>query len=292
MAEVSNPQRESELIDSHVHVFPQDVNSRREQLIQSDRWFEELYSNPDASLASTDTLLASMEAAGVSRSILCGFPWSDPGLCRHHNDYMADSRKHHPARLDWLATVVPHDGHAAAEAERAFAQGAVGVGELNADGQGFLFEEPDGMSDLVDVCQAWNRPIMFHVSEPVGHAYPGKGTATPDKLLVFLQRFPGVQVIAAHWGGGLPFYEMMPEVSALTRNVVYDSAATTYLYRFPVFPTVISLVGSRRVLFASDYPVLRQDRLVKRVRGLAMADDTWRLVTCENARRVFQLEKG
>lgn len=62
----------------------------------------------------------------------------------------------------------------------------------------------------------------------------------------------------------------MPEVHAVTRNVAYDSAATTYLYRPAVFETVISITGTDRVLFATDYPVLRQDRLAASVAaGLA-----------------------
>ena len=86
---------------------------------------------------------------------------------------------------------------------------------------------------------------MLHASEPVGHRYPGKGTATPDRLLQVYRALPDLPVVLAHWGGGLPFYELMPEVAALTRNVVYDTAASTYLYRPAVFRTVLDVVGGR-----------------------------------------------
>jgi predicted TIM-barrel fold metal-dependent hydrolase len=84
----------------------------------------------------------------------------------------------------------------------------------------------------------------------------------------------------------------MPEVARTAQNVVYDSAATTYLYRFPVFRTAIDLVGPERVLFASDYPVLRQDRLRRRVDRLGMLEDTARHVMGDNAVRVFGLRQG
>lgn len=283
--------REQVVVDSHVHVFPPDLIQQRDHLTQTDLWFGELYTNPAAHLAVTEELIGSMDDGDIGWSVLCGFPWSDPGLCREHNDYMCQSRREHPDRLAWLATVVPKDPSAPEEAERCFEAGAAGIGELNADGQSFALGDPEELSGLVEVCQAYERPIMFHVSEPVGHEYPGKGTATPDRLMTFLERFPEVRVIAAHWGGGLPFYELMPEVARVTRNVVYDSAATTYLYRFPVFRTAIELAGVRRVLFASDYPVLGQGRLRKRVERLALADDTWRMIAGENAVRFFQLEK-
>jgi uncharacterized protein len=286
---VETRERELPVVDSHVHVFSPTVFEQRENLVQHDRWFGELYANPRAALASIEDLIVSMNHSGIDISVLCGFPWSDSNLCGDHNDYMAVSAGEHPTRIKWLATVLPTDSSAPNEAEKCFRAGAAGVGELNADAQGFDLAEPEALAPLVEVCEQWDRPIMFHCSEPVGHKYPGKGTATPDRLLSFLERFPDVRVIAAHWGGGLPFYELMPEVERLARNVVYDSAASTYLYQFPVFRNVIELVGARRVLFASDFPVLGQDRLLKRVRRLQLARDTRDLVLSENAHREFQI---
>jgi uncharacterized protein len=286
------PNQDLTVVDSHVHIFSPDVIQSRERLVQSDRWFGELYRNEKAGLVTFEDLIHSMDLAGIDVSIACGFPWSDPGLCRDHNDYLHAVHNTCPARVGWLATVVPPDPGAPQEAERCFRNGAVGIGELNADGQGFDLRDPDRLAPLVEVCQAYHKPLMFHVSEPVGHRYPGKGTATPERLLTFLERFPEVSVIAAHWGGGLPFYELMPEVARTAQNVVYDSAATTYLYRFPVFRTAIDLVGPERVLFASDYPVLRQDRLRRRVDRLGLLEDTARHVMGDNAVRVFGLRQG
>jgi predicted TIM-barrel fold metal-dependent hydrolase len=97
-------------------------------------------------------------------------------------------------------------------------------------------------------------------------------------------------VVLAHWGGGLPFYELMPEVHAVTRNVVYDSAATTYLYRQPVFEHVTALAGSDRVLFASDYPILRQDRLLRRVERSMGEQPGFGELVGGNADRVYGLQ--
>jgi uncharacterized protein len=279
------------IVDSHVHVFSPYMFDKRADLIARDCWFGELYANSRARLASTDDLIDSMVQSAIDVSVLCGFPWSDAGLCAHHNEYMAESVDAHPGSLVWLATVLPSDPSAPEEAERSFRAGAAGIGELNADGQGFDLADPETIAPLVEVCVAWDRPIMFHTSEPVGHMYPGKGAATPNRLLTFLERFPEVRVIAAHWGGGLPFYELMPEVASLTKNVVYDSAATTYLYRFPIFRTAIELAGPRRVLFASDFPVLGQERLRQRVMRLGMAADTLSFIMSENACSVFRIQQ-
>ena len=61
----------------------------------------------------------------------------------------------------------------------------------------------------------------------------------------------------------MPFYELMPEVAALTRNVVYDTAASSYLYRADVFRAVLDIAGPERVLWASDHPVLGMGRFLR-----------------------------
>jgi predicted TIM-barrel fold metal-dependent hydrolase len=285
--------RRCAVIDAHVHVFPPHLVAERSPYLERDRWFELLYTNPNALLATTETLIAAMDEAGVAQSVLCGFPWSDPGLCHEHNEYMADAARRFPDRLTWLGIAIPNSPRGAAEAAWCFDQGAVGIGELNADAQRFDWLEPMALRSFVDVCVSADRPVLLHASEAVGHHYPGKGTATPDKLLTFLEAFRELRVIAAHWGGGLPFFELMPEVAAATGNVVYDCAASTYLYRPQIFRTVLDLVGPERVLYGSDYPVLRMDRFLKRVLEVEWRDDDeLDAILAGNAHKIFGLGKA
>lgn len=282
-----------EVVDAHVHIFPEEILEQRDRFCSRDRWFGLLYGHPRARLVSAAELQRSMDEAGIEVSIAAGFPWADPGLCRLHNDYLAETSQQSQGRIAWLATVVPHHSGAAVEAERCFALGAVGIGELNADAQGFSWDEPHQLANLVTVCQAYRRPIMAHVSEPLGHQYPGKGTAWPQRFLHFVEQFPELTVVAAHWGGGLPFYELMPEVARAARNVAYDTAASTYLYDLRVFRTVLDLVGVDRVLFASDYPVLRQKRFLERVRfESGLIERELQAILGKNARRVYRLPAG
>jgi len=280
------------VIDAHTHLFSPDVISRRDHFVQSDNWFGHLYENPLAKLAAVADIIQSMDNAGVDVSVVCGFPWSDPGICREQNDFLAEACGLYPDRLVFIGIVVPNDPTAADEAERCFAMGAAGIGELNADAQAFSLLQPDDMRDLLDVCSHAGRPVMLHATEPVGHNYPGKGQSTPARLVHWLTTYPNQPVVLAHWGGGLPFYELMPEVHAVTRNVVYDSAATTYLYRQDVFRHVAGLVGTDRVLFASDYPVLGQERLVKRVRRRVDDADYLRRLMHDNAARVYGIQNN
>jgi len=280
------------LVDAHTHIFPPEFARVRASLSQRDAWFGELYGNPKISLAGESELFASMERAGVYCSLACGFPWLDDGICRAHNDYLLDVAARYPGRIAAVTVVSPTQPGAAEEAERCLRAGAVGIGELNADAQGFDLADPGSLAAVVDVCQRLAKPVLLHVSEPVGHLYPGKGTSTPDRLQTFLFNFPEVKVVAAHWGGGLPFYELMPEVASLARNVVYDTAASTYLYSPQVFRTVIDLVGAERVLVGTDFALLRQDRFIRRVARLELSADELDLILGKNAERVYDLSLG
>lgn len=278
------------VIDAHTHAFPSEWVADRSAHLRADLWFGELYKAPDARMVDATGLLAAMDAAGVDQAIMCGWPWADPGRCREHNDYLAAASGESQGRLAWLGTVAPGSMGAAAEAERCLGLGARGVGELNADAQGFDVASDGALLDIATVLEGAKRPLLLHASEPVGHRYPGKGTATPDRLLTFVANNPGLTLVLAHWGGGLPFYELMPEIAELTANVVYDSAASSYLYRSGVFRTVLDIVGEDRVLWGSDHPVLGMKTFLRKTRqGSMLGADEMQKVLGLNARRVYRL---
>jgi predicted TIM-barrel fold metal-dependent hydrolase len=82
----------------------------------------------------------------------------------------------------------------------------------------------------------------------------------------------------------------MPEVAVGLRNVWYDTAASTYLYKPAVFRAVLDIVGPAKVLWGSDYPVLGMGRFLRRCREEAgVRDDEAPRLFGENARRVYGL---
>ena len=279
-----------DVVDAHTHAFPPDWVRDRSPLLERDPWCRELYASPTAKMIDAPGLLAAMDAAGVTQAVMCGWPWADPGLCREHNDYFATAARESRGRLSWLASISPAAADAAKEAARCLDLGAAGIGELNADAQGFDLTDPGALAAVGEVLIGVGRPLLLHASEPVGHLYPGKGTATPNRLLRFLEAHPDLEVVLAHWGGGLPFYELMPEVAIATRNVWYDSAASSYLYRPAVFRAVLDIVGAERVMWASDHPVLRMGTFLARTRrDASIRPDERELVMGENARKVYGL---
>lgn len=277
------------IIDVHTHIFPPEVRDNRSKYADRDRWFGLLYGNPKHKIATAEDLLTSMAKEGVNRSVICGFGWADHALCTYQNDYLLQMVKEHPRRFICFVSIQPLAGaQAAAEMERGVAGGACGIGELMPDGQGF---EPEDMALIVEAALALRLSVLVHASEPVGHLYPGKGTTTPWFLYRLARRFPRLPLICAHWGGGLPFYHLMPEVAKNTRNVYYDTAASPYLYEPAVYRIGVSLLGSRRILFGSDFPDLSQGRALRDIRNAGLPPEALADLLGGNAARLLGLEE-
>ncbi len=277
------------IVDAHTHVFPTEWVADRSYHLSVDRWFGSLYEPESARMIDAAGLVDAMDAAGVDHAVMCGWPWTDPGLCREHNDYLASAAARSGGRLSWLGIVSPA-AEGSKEAERCIALGARGIGELNADAQGFDLVRSGVVQDVASILTEAGLPILLHASEPVGHVYPGKGAATPERLVKFLETHQGLKVVLAHWGGGLPFYELMPEVAELTRNVSYDTAASSYLYDQRVFRAVIDMVGAERVVWGSDHPVLGMGRFLRRtLRDPTLSEDELNAILGDNARRIYRL---
>jgi predicted TIM-barrel fold metal-dependent hydrolase len=276
------------VIDFHTHIFPPFICSHRMQYCARDPWFNALYANPRARMASADDLIAEMDQAGVDAAVTFSFGWTDPGLIEETNSYVIEAMRRFPGRLYGMAVSQPLAGmRAAYELERCAQAGMVGLGELMPHGQGYRLCDIPMLTPLMEVVRHYNLLVLSHCSEPVGHLYPGKGDVSLSDIVAFLMAFPDVRFIAAHWGGGLPFYCLMPEIQRITSQVWYDTAATIYLYRDTIFPVVAGLVGAERILFASDYGLLRQGRVLKHIKQSGLHEEALEMVLGKNAQNLL-----
>jgi len=133
--------------------------------------------------------------------------------------------------------------------------------------------------------------VLTHASEPVGHIYDGKGAATPELLYRFIANFDDLPVVCAHWGGGLPFYTLMPEVQKALGNVYFDTAVSPFLYRPEIYRHVSELIGADKILFGSDYPVLPASRLLKEIDEIGLSEEDKEKILAGNAGRLLDIRQ-
>ena len=278
------------IVDAHCHILPPSFAERRRDLAARDATFAAILANPAARIAGAPELLRDMARDGVDHAVAMGMGWTDYEVAAEANDCLIEAVADNPSRITGFASVNPAWGDAAVdEAQRCAAAGLRGIGELHPDTQGIDITNAAEMSPVMDFARSHGLPVLLHCSEPVGHQYPGKGKTTPDKVMRFIENFPDNTIICAHWGGGLPFYGLMPEVGAALRNVYFDSAASPFLYRPGIYRTVADVVGADRILFASDYPLMPHSRPLSELAGLSLPDCHRRLILGGNAERLFGL---
>jgi predicted TIM-barrel fold metal-dependent hydrolase len=278
------------LIDCHTHLFPPEIRNARELFFPDESAFELLYGDPRSRMIGTRELIAAMDAEGVDRAVVFGFPWRQAKTFKRHNDYIMEAVAAHPDRLIGLACFDALHPKAAEETRRGLDGGLAGAGELAFYEAGITAASLDKLAPTMDVCRARGVPVMLHTNEPVGHQYPGKAPNTLRQIYDLVRRFPDNRIILAHWGGGLFFYHLLKkEVKAALRNVYYDTAATPYLYDPPIWSTACAIVGAERILFGTDFPLLKPDRYLKDIEAAGVSADDRKRILGANAVELWGL---
>jgi hypothetical protein len=248
-------------IDAHVHYMPPALVADLEAFVTVEPfWGLMLASGPDRKSvqgwATAERMIADMDAAGIAKVVLVGEYRRSHEGCVARNDQALAIIRRWPDRVIAFAMVQPQAGQVSLdELARCLDGGMRGVGELGPYGQGYRLDDPDFLR-LAEACIQHDIPLNLHTNEEVGGFYPGKA-ATPLRDVYRLAAcYPELKLILAHWGGGLFFYELMPEVRRVLRNVSYDTAASPLQYATSdIFEVALRCVDQRKLLYASDYPL-------------------------------------
>lgn len=278
------------IIDFHAHVLPPRVKEDRSRYVERDSAFAQIYSGAKVKIATAEDLINGMDRDGVDISVIVNYGWSTHELCVETNDYILESVSRYPKRLIGFCAVSSYiDDTSLVEIERCVRGGVRGVGELRPDTQELDYTRKNIIKPFTDLLRKYKLITLTHASEPVGHIYPGKGAATPELLYKFIANLAGLPVVCAHWGGGLPFYTLMPEVRDALEDVYYDTAISPFLYRPEIYLRISRLIGADRILFGSDFPVITQGRILNEINEAGLPEEAKNEILAENARRLLGL---
>ena len=252
------------IIDCHTHIFPEEVRKGREAFCKKDDGFSSIYRDSKSKMVGVEDLIASMDESGIDRSVICGFPWTQPDLCSFHNQYLMASASRYPNRLIvFISLLFSNPDWSGKELDRALNGGAKGVGEIAFYQDEMTSRDVHSMKPILTQMEKHGVPLLLHTNETIGHSYPGKGRTPLESFYELILSFPKLPIILAHWGGGLPFYELMPEVAKVMTNVYYDTAASPFLYSGKIYAIARDMVGAEKIFFGTDYPLISPQRYFK-----------------------------
>lgn len=252
------------VIDIHTHIFHQEAIENREKFFHGESAFKLLYDSPKSNMISADDLIRTMDEEGVTKSAVFGFPWIGEDAYKKNNDCIAEAVAKYPDRLVGMGCFDLTGPDVGKETERCLNMGLTGIGELAFYESGIDDEAVKQMEPVMELCKEHGYPVMIHTNEPVGHMYPGKTPITLGQIYNMAKAYPDNQIILAHWGGGIFFFNLLKkEAKDVLKNIYYDTAASLFLYDPSIYKAAISLAGLDKILFGSDYPLLKPTRYFK-----------------------------
>ena len=280
------------IIDCHTHIFPEEVRKDRASFCKRDEGFSFIYKDPKSRIAGVEDLIASMDESGIDRSVICGFPWKQPDLCSLHNQYLLASASRYPNRLIvFISLLFSNPDWSAKELDRALKGGARGVGEIAFYSDEMASQDISSMKPIFTQMEKREIPLLLHTNETIGHSYPGKGRTPLERFYELILSFPNLAIILAHWGGGLPFYELMPEVAKVMANVYYDTAASPFIYSKKIYAIAREIVGAEKIFFGTDFPLIPPRRYFKELEESSLSKQDREKILGLNFSRRFGLDR-
>ncbi len=258
--------------------------------MRRDPTFAEMYSNAKAKIAAAEDLLASMQEAGVDVSVALGFAWREHELCIRHNDYLLESAAKSGGHLVpfCIINMAASEDAVSEEVARCVRASAKGLGELRPESQGWDLNSEPG-ERLAALAARYNLVLLFHVTEPVGHDYPGKQGLSIGSFYRYAVEHPELTIVGAHLAGGIPFYAHTPRVSEVLSRIYVDTAAQRFLYKPGVYAALAQHDLAGRILMGSDFPLVSQEQHMNEIKEAAGDGETEALILGENAADLLSL---
>lgn len=270
-----------EVIDAHVHLFPDRVFDAIH------RWFED-YGWPIRYPFHTPEVLSFLFSRGVSRVIALAYAHK-PGMARALNAYMTEVCRHEP-RVTGLATVLPGEPGARGILEEAFARGLSGV-KLHCHVQCFSPDDA-ALHELYEACVAADKPMVIHAGrEPASTAYKCDPHAlcSVERVERVLVAHPRLRLVVPHLGAD--------EFDGYTRllerhdNLWLDTTMAIAEYLPGASPIRMIEVRPSRIMYGTDFPNLPYawDREVKKIAGHGLKEEALAAVLGGTARALFAI---
>ncbi|TFV67053.1 UNVERIFIED_ORG: amidohydrolase [Bacillus sp. AZ43] len=209
------------------------------------------------------------------------------------NEEIAEAAAQHPDVLIPFGSIDPHRGVAGVRAARRLVeQHGVRGFKFHPSLMDFLPNDR-AVYPLYEELQSLGVPALFHTGQTgIGSGLPGgRGIklrySDPMLLDDVAADFPGLTIIMAH--PSVPWQDAAIAVAQHKANVYIDLSGWSPKYFPPQLVRAANTMLRTKVLFGSDYPLLRPERWMKDFEQLDIRDEVKPLIMKENAIRALGL---
>lgn len=259
------------IIDIHTHVYPDDIAQKATDSVK------DFYEIGGADMSGTvDMLLQQGAKAGISQYVILPVAIR-PDRARGINEFILEQTKRH-SQFIGFGTVHAAMDNIGEEAETIYNMGLRGI-KMHPDSQRFSIDDVR-LYPMYEAARG-RLPVMLHMGD---HRYD---YSHPIKLRKVLDNFPGLQVIAAHFGG----YAMYDTACELLHNTdcVFDVSSSLMFLPEGAAERYINIYGAERMAFGSDYPLWDPEQELQRFLQLKLTDAQFEQILSKTAQRVLKL---
>jgi predicted TIM-barrel fold metal-dependent hydrolase len=260
------------IIDAHVHVWPDKI--AKAALAQP---AGDLSRRGDGTVAGS---IATMEASGIDRAVAFGVS-NDAEHRDAANRFIASLDRDWFIPFGTIHTDAPVEDNIANLRKH----GIRGV-KLHPLFQGISLDDPRLWENL-EAMQG-----EFVVTTHVGLGGEGSERCTPQMLHDLVERFPDLDLIAAHFGG----YRLLDEIEELVVGlpVCVDTSWPPGLASLDPerIRGIVERHGADKVIFASDWPMVAPEEDVAALRALGLGEEETEQIFSGNLLRLLDKVSG
>jgi len=263
------------IIDIHTHIFPEKIAGT--VLANA----EKNLGLPPLAPGTKEGLIDKMDESGTDLSIVLGVA-PESRYARSINDWLLSIRDN---RVQCFGAIHPDMEGWEEELKRLKDHGVRGL-KLHCLVQNIRPDDPR-MYRIYEEA-AGKFILFFHAGgSPKKTNHPQEIMGTPARIAKVLDDFPGMKVIAAHFGGHQVLEQMKAHL--LGREVYLDTSYPPNLSDLPP-DEVLSIIrahGVDKILLGTDFPWETQTRCLKYIRNLKLTEEEKEKILGGNARRLL-----
>ncbi len=265
------------IIDFHAHAFPDALAGRAIRTLEGES--AAVKARLDGRL---DSLLASMDRAGIATSLICSIATRPSQFA----PILEWSRRIASARIVPLASVHPEDPERFAHIAAVRAAGLIGI-KLHPYYQRFVLDAPP-ILDLLKCARDHDLMVVCHTGYDV--AFPRERLADPARVARVFEGVEGLCFIATHLGawedweaaamilGDLPLYRE----TSFALGWMSDEAVRS----------LIDTVPEGYLMFGTDSPWADQGEETQKFKALGLAPERERAILHDNAACLLRLKQA
>lgn len=261
------------IIDIHTHAWPDKVSARAREFLEG-TFRIKIVDEP-----TVETLLRYMDKNHIDVSVICSVAMR-PDQVKGINNWAATVKSE---RIKIFASLHPDYKLWRDELKR-IRDEFDGI-KLQPEFQDFYIDE-ERVYPIYGEIERLKIPILFHCGEELSGTMLVR--SSPDRVLNVRTRFPGMRMIAAHFGG----FNMCKEVERhlLGKDIYLD---TSYFFGHVPDEEAVRLIKLHRpdrLLFGTDFPLIDQQKDLEYINKLNISPELRKKILSENAKYLLSMK--